>query len=153
MRDQYKVLAEKYNVILEDKSFKDYFRDFLQKLLRAHTFEQAIELYKELQVSTYSVFSTPPSHWGEIYRDEMNKYCRGMGERLLSHKLQNTVELLAWVADEELVTGNRRNSPAELAKSKWENWKEISEPYVLMVRKAEEEMRKGSEEAGVNLDI
>jgi hypothetical protein len=164
MRTQYKVLAEKYSLVNESQVGP--VKDLLDDLLRADTLEEFINIIQTNPLFIYMVKerpnesilntlsiganlfkhpyveSLPPSKYGYPGDGIFYRVVRSVIEYARKDSLHKLYPHLGYkTAEEYMLQGEIRLN--------WNSWWEYYEP----IKKAAEQMRKGSEEAGVNLDI
>ena len=162
MRNQYKVLFEKYSLVNESEVGP--VKDLLDDLLQAETFEEFINIIKANPLFIYMlkkrreeninnalrigdtlfkhpyIESLPPSKYGYPGDGIFYRVVRSMIDYAQKDSLYKMYPHLGFRPPEEYYMD------VGLA---WTNWWEYYEP----IKKAAEQMQKGSEKAGLNLDI
>ena len=162
MRNQYKILSEKYSLVNESQVGP--VRDLLDDLLQADTFEEFVNIIQTNPLFIYMVKerpneninntlrigetlfkhpyieSLPPSKYGYPGDGIFYRIVKNMLEYAQKDSLRKLYPHLGYSPSEEYLLD------VQLA---WKNWWEYYEP----IKKAAEQMQKGSEEAGINLDI
>jgi len=163
MRTQYKVLSEKYNLVRETKS--DSAKVLVDNLLNATTFDEFIKTIKTNPLFIHVVVIlninnvTGYLKIADVLRE--HQYLQSLppsrdyfpADALIYGAITDGMRYAAVCLIQERFP---RASSAEYADSfrpgaevAWEIWWNYYEP----IKKAAQQLQKGSEEAGVNLDI
>ncbi len=162
MRNQYKVLFEKYSLVNESEVGP--VKDLLDDLLQANTFEEFINIIKTNPLFIYMVKerpdenintalrigdtlfkhpyieSLPPSKYGYPGDGIFYRVVRSMVDYARKDSLYKMYPHLGYRPPEEYLID------VGLA---WTNWWEYYEP----IKKAAEQMKKAEDEANIKLDI
>jgi hypothetical protein len=164
MRNQYKVLSEKYSLVNESQVGP--VKDLLDDLLQAETSEEFINIIKTNPLFIYMVKkrpdeninnalrigetlfkhpyieSLPPSKYGYPGDGIFYRVVRSMIDYAQKDSLHKMYPHLGYRLPEE----NILDIDSRLA---WTNWWEYYEP----IKKATEQMKKAEDEANIKLDI
>ena len=158
MRDQYKVLAEKYSEITEANPLVLLYKPTIRKVLNCTTFEQVVETIKA------SGICENLDHY--VINKKVIQVCKEKGidgnalspfvktETYVGHDLYQLIVEVCYA----IHLSNFQNPKAAFsqAKAAWDKWSSYYLPFKAAqqtYKAAQKVIKKGSEEAGVNLDI
>ena len=151
MRTQYKVLAEKYTEITEANPSVLLYKPTIRKVLNCTTFEQVVETIKASGICKDLDYY--------VINKKVIQVCKEKGidgnalspfvktETYVGHDLYYLIVQVCYAI---------HLSNFEKAKDAWDKWSSYYLPFKAAqqtYKAAQKVIKKGSEEAGVNLDI
>ena len=155
MRNQYKLLSEKYSTILEDESdipinTPEYYTSFVQKAMNADNLNDFEKIVKDFASQNYYMMNKFALY--ECVNREILKAFAGIispGREL--SQIRESLDLalyymLMYVIYPDKETINPRKPAAERS---WKEW----DYYYKKLRNAQKDLEQKNKETGINLDI